>query len=234
MGVPAFFRWLSKKYPSIVISCVENKVWSGWTVACRCCSVVLYCQARRVGGQLIPVDATQPNPNGVEFDNLYLDMNGIIHPCCHPEDKWGSHQPLPTHTHTHTHTLFFFLGQLLKMRMKWWLLYLSILTGYLTLFVLVVCSTWPLMEWWGQIDLYSFWSLCALVEKYYPGMWKIVTLWAHHLWNSTWPFYLGDGGVGHICSRPTLNFAVLCGTVLATSCVHYAPSNITNHAIWLV
>jgi len=68
MGFPAFFRWLSKKYPSIVTHCVEEK-------------------KRGIDGEAVPLDTSLPNPNEYEFDNLYLDMNGIIHPCSHPENK---------------------------------------------------------------------------------------------------------------------------------------------------
>uniref|UniRef100_A0A4X2KDA0 5'-3' exoribonuclease 2 n=1 Tax=Vombatus ursinus TaxID=29139 RepID=A0A4X2KDA0_VOMUR len=48
MGVPAFFRWLSRKYPSIIVNCVEEK-------------------PKECNGVKIPVDTSKPNPNEVEY-----------------------------------------------------------------------------------------------------------------------------------------------------------------------
>lgn len=63
MGVPALFRWLSRKYPKIITPVYEDP-------------------PEEIGGP----QYSDPNPNG-ELDNLYLDMNGIVHPCSHPEHK---------------------------------------------------------------------------------------------------------------------------------------------------
>lgn len=63
MGVPALFRWLSRKYPKIISPVIEDPINEDYDSSYE-----------------------KPNPNG-ELDNLYLDMNGIVHPCSHPENK---------------------------------------------------------------------------------------------------------------------------------------------------
>ncbi|KAL0920803.1 hypothetical protein M5K25_009972 [Dendrobium thyrsiflorum] len=60
MGVPSFYRWLVGRYPKTVVNAIDE-------------------------GEDCANDDDR-NPNG-EFDNLYLDMNGIIHPCFHPDDE---------------------------------------------------------------------------------------------------------------------------------------------------
>ena len=78
MGVPAFYRWLAEKYPKIVGELLEGR-------------------DKVVDGHIIPLDLTEPNPNDIEYDNLYIDMNGVIHPCSHPEDHPGASPRLALH-----------------------------------------------------------------------------------------------------------------------------------------
>lgn len=65
MGVPAFFKWLCMRYPKIVIE-VNSKGNSNDKIVCG---------------------RSMTHNSKPEVDNLYLDMNGIIHPCCHPTDR---------------------------------------------------------------------------------------------------------------------------------------------------
>ncbi|CAL1403820.1 unnamed protein product [Linum trigynum] len=68
MGIPSFYKWLVSRYPNIVVKALPP-------------------QDQEHNSLLLP------NPNGFEFDNLYLDLNSIIHPCFHPEDPSNPIQP---------------------------------------------------------------------------------------------------------------------------------------------
>ena len=68
MGVPAFFRWLTLRYPKIVIEARED-LDIGFDI-----NKVI--EDNFGENRMMPI-----------IDNLYLDMNGIIHPCAHPEDR---------------------------------------------------------------------------------------------------------------------------------------------------
>jgi 5'-3' exoribonuclease 2 len=61
MGVPSFFRWLHDNYPLSLHDYVEEaaELDEPWP----------------------------PNPNGIEFDNFYLDFNQIVHNATHPSGR---------------------------------------------------------------------------------------------------------------------------------------------------
>ena len=76
MGVPAFFRWLTEKYPKVMEDVLEERLEIlGFSDV----------DGKHNVADEKSVDCTRPNPSGLETDNLYVDMNGIIHPCSHPE-----------------------------------------------------------------------------------------------------------------------------------------------------
>lgn len=69
MGVPALFRWLSQKYPKIISQVIEEK-------------------PGEVDGQEIPINTAGPNPNGEEFDNLYVPLPAPFASVRFDDAKW--------------------------------------------------------------------------------------------------------------------------------------------------
>ena len=79
MGVPSFYKWLVGKYPNIVVPAKEDdELLAGAGSTSSSSSPPPGDEQTQAAG----------GPNGV-YHNLYLDMNGIIHPCFHPEDQVG-------------------------------------------------------------------------------------------------------------------------------------------------
>jgi 5'-3' exoribonuclease 2 len=66
MGVPAFFKWLRRRFPKAVWDCADPPA------------------------DAVPpgdLDWSTPNLNGFEVDNLYVDVNGLLHGATHPADR---------------------------------------------------------------------------------------------------------------------------------------------------
>lgn len=74
MGVPALFRWLIARYPLTLLKVIEENEGEG-------CSVT----------ELETRDLDVPNPRAIDIASLYVDCNGVVHPCCHPPP----HEPQP-------------------------------------------------------------------------------------------------------------------------------------------
>eukprot|EP00435_Cladocopium_sp_Y103_P022111 s490_g5.t1 len=101
MGVPTFFRWICVRYPKVIRDTIER-------------------EPVEMDGRMVPVDLDEDAPNG-DFDNLYLDMNGIIHPCCHPEDG-----PAPVDEEHMYENIFLYLDRLFRIVRPKRLVYMAI------------------------------------------------------------------------------------------------------------
>eukprot|EP00928_Gymnodinium_smaydae_P071372 TRINITY_DN54986_c0_g1_i1.p1 TRINITY_DN54986_c0_g1~~TRINITY_DN54986_c0_g1_i1.p1 ORF type:complete len:945 (-),score=125.90 TRINITY_DN54986_c0_g1_i1:413-3247(-) len=101
MGVPTFFRWVCVRYPKVIRDTIER-------------------EPVEMDGRMVPIDLDEDAPNG-DFDNLYLDMNGLIHPCCHPEDG-----PAPEDEEHMYENVFLYLDRLLRIVRPKRLVYMAI------------------------------------------------------------------------------------------------------------
>lgn len=83
MGVPTFYRWLSCRYPRVVVDVGPNHAEDLRREKAS---------ELRAASSKDSVDEERAAKLAEEcgYDCLYLDMNGIIHPCCHSDDGVSS------------------------------------------------------------------------------------------------------------------------------------------------
>ncbi|WVZ54598.1 hypothetical protein U9M48_005371 [Paspalum notatum var. saurae] len=96
MGIPYFYKWAVKKYPSIVSAAKEE---------------------------------AEEGPDGIIYDNLYLDMNFIIHNCFHPKDQAYTHIhvcPPPMTLQEVFESMFEYMDRLFRVVRPRRLLYLAV------------------------------------------------------------------------------------------------------------
>ncbi|EGR34531.1 hypothetical protein IMG5_008400, partial [Ichthyophthirius multifiliis] len=93
MGVPAFFRWLCSRNPQFILDAFENYE-----------------------------NFSEPS-NNPEIHNLYLDMNGIIHPCCRSD---GSAMPIPNTIQDMFNNIFMYIDKLMDICRPQRILYMAI------------------------------------------------------------------------------------------------------------
>ena len=83
MGVPKFFRWVTKRYPAIL----SNDINTGAEIGANTEEDVKGGGGGGGGGGDQSHKRQQQQQQRVEFDHLLLDMNGIIHYCSHSNDN---------------------------------------------------------------------------------------------------------------------------------------------------
>lgn len=62
MGIPKFFKWLTRRYPMILKNIKTEE-------------------------DCPPIGKYYLQPSNLYIDNLYLDLNGIVHNCIHGNDS---------------------------------------------------------------------------------------------------------------------------------------------------
>ncbi|SIO73155.1 XRN2, RAT1, 5'-3' exoribonuclease 2 [Babesia microti strain RI] len=98
MGVPTFYRWLCSRFPKVPKDITNKANTSG-------------------EGDSHFTDSLFTE----RYDNLYLDMNGIVHPCCHPE-----YLPQPSNEEEMFEAIFDYIDRLIETIRPKRLLYLAL------------------------------------------------------------------------------------------------------------